>query len=419
MSIGRTMVQTAIRIDCEQAVVAFANLQVFALIYLQKFVVGGESFPLSVPMLVMFASIAWMVVTERLSFVATRLATYMIFVCSCLLSCSLTGGSITSILQLILLYASMTVCATVSEAAYRQVLDRFAALMILPAWLIVMQYVYQKVTGGSDPVSMTPLVPKWLLMQGYFYEAHLPWDAPFMRPNGFFFLEPSFASIFTASAAILEINYSRRLRRIILMLAATYMSTGATGVFMLLIAAPLLLARESPGVVAAVLTAITIGTVVALVSNVPLPLMSRVDEINDGNASGGSHVVLPASQFVALLSDPSYLLIGNGAGSSARPPASATIETVGTNSPIVIPWPMVKLTNEYGILSIVAFIVFYITGIGDRTNLPLKIALSVVYFFSGGYLLSPTIVEMLVILCFVVRPERTKDMNTFPASTRP
>ena len=79
-------------------------------------------------------------------------------------------------------------------------------LMFFPACIIIVQYAYQKITGSGDPISMTPLVPKSLMMQGYIYEAHDPWNSPFMRPNGFFFLEPSFVSAFTASAAIFLIS---------------------------------------------------------------------------------------------------------------------------------------------------------------------------------------------------------------------
>ena len=205
----------------EQAVVRFASLQLFVLIYFQKFSLTGSSLPLSVPMMIMLAGIAGMVMSQNLSFVAPRLVSYMIFVSLCLWSQSLVGGSILSLSQLILLYSAMTVCVTVSEVSFRRILDRFITFMFLPACIIIVQYSYQRITGLGDPISMDRLVPKSLLMPGYFYEAHYPWNSPFMRPNGFFFVEPATASSYTASAAIMEIAYFRRPYRVILMIIAT------------------------------------------------------------------------------------------------------------------------------------------------------------------------------------------------------
>jgi hypothetical protein len=63
-------------VDQDKAVVRFASIQLFALIYLQKFALF-PSFQLSVPMLIMFAGIGWMVVTKKLDIAAQRLASYM------------------------------------------------------------------------------------------------------------------------------------------------------------------------------------------------------------------------------------------------------------------------------------------------------------------------------------------------------
>ena len=53
----------------------------------------------------------------------------------------------------------------------------------------------------------------------------------------------------------------------------------------------------------------------------------------------------------------------------------------------------------------ISFIIFYMSGIAGNFNLPLKIALSIVYFFTGGYLLTPNLVGLLAILCFICRAD--------------
>jgi hypothetical protein len=387
----------------ERVVVAFADLQIFALIYLQKFAIGGISFPIPVPMLIMLISIAWMAVTRNLSFSAPRLAGYIVFATCCLWSQSLSGGSLPSLVELVLLYGALTLCAHVSESTYRQIIDSFTMFMLFPAFIIIVQYAYQKLTGLSDPINMDRMIPKSALLQGFFYDAHYPWNSAFSRPNGFFFLEPSFASAFTASAAIIELSYFRRPYRLVLMLAATVLSMGATGMSMLLIAAPFLLVRETPcvGVMVTIAAIVALGALYML--DVPLPLVSRLDELHSNTSSGAGRVMLPALQFLTLLSDPSYLVTGDGAGSVA--PSTERVETLMTA------WPMLKLIKEYGLLSMISFSIFYMSGIAGKFNIPLKATLSVVYFFTGGYLLSPVMVELLVILCFIVSPMKGQQFH--------
>ncbi len=384
--------------DHERVVVRFASLQLLALIYLQKFALF-PSFQISVPMLVLLASVGWMVASQHLVFVVARLASYMVFVACCLWSESLAGGSIPSLLEVILLYGCMTVCSTLSEATYRQILNRFIIFMILPACIMIGQYSYQMLTGLSDPLNMERIVPSAMLLHNFYYAEHYPWNSFFVRPNGFFFLEPSFASAFTAAAAIIEITYFRRSHWAALMIVATALSIGGTGITMLVIAAPFLLARETPRVIAIVMVGVVVVGSVAYMADAHIPLLSRTDELGRYNASGSLRLTLPAARLAALVADPSYILDGDGSGASGDGKNDAS-------GPIMSPWPIVKLASEYGLLSMVSFVVFYMSAIVGNFNLPLKIALSFEFQLTGGYLLSPVMVELVIMLCFMVAPER-------------
>jgi len=212
----------------ERVVVAFATVQFFALIYLQKFALFAPSFPLAVSMLIMLAGVVWLVVTGDLRFVPPRTAALLLFLGFCFLSESLANGSWSSLTQLILLYVPMALSADVSPTLYRRIMNRFIMLMILPAGIMIVQYAYQKLTSLSDPINLEKFFPQSVLMPGFFYNARFPWYSTFSRPNGFFFLEPSFASAFTASAAILEISYFRRPWCAVLLVVATVLSLGGT-----------------------------------------------------------------------------------------------------------------------------------------------------------------------------------------------
>jgi len=381
--------------------VTFLNIQIFSLIYLQKFAIGPISFQLDVPMMILFISMIWMVMSNRLHIRLERLAGFLLFFGMCLMSQVISGtdGSIPSILYLAVLYSFFLVTVELTQAGYLSVLDRFVKFMIIPAIIMIVQFSFQKATGQPDPIDMNHLLPPSILQQGYCYDLHYPWYVPFSRPNGFFLLEPSFASAFAAAAAIIEITYFRRLRYILLMLVGTFLSLGATGTSLLIVAAPFLLAREKPGVIAAVVVAVIVALLTAYMFNLPLPLVSRTDELSSSNSSGTDRLLDPAKDFISLLSNPAFLFSGTGAGSS-----SVLLGATST-------WPMVKILQEYGLVTMTSFVMFYLCCIVGNFNVPLKISLSVIYGFTGGYLLSPAMVELLALTCFMVVPLRTKTMR--------
>ena len=382
---------TAPAVDREPAVIGFLSVQMFALIYLQKLALFSPAFPLSVPMLILFGSLGYMVLMRKMQMSPQRLGYYIVFVGVVVFATSLSGGSFASFIDLVVLYGCWIMQSRTSLPAYRTILNRFLWLMTIPAIITIVQYAYQKLTGLSNPINMTFVVPRWLLMEGFVYIAHYPWYSSFIRPNGFFFLEPSFLSAFTATATIIEIVYFRRWYFVGLMVVATLMSTGGTGMLMFLIAAPFLLAREKPRLVIAVVSLTTIGLLAALSMDVSLPLVSRIGEVQHRNSSGGERLIVPATQFVAHFFDPTYFFYGAG-------PGTTLTEVDG---------PLVKVLNEYGVLAMVAYVLFYTICIWRIPNRSLKFSLSVIFLFTGGYLLNPIMVEMLYVLFFAVQPLQT------------
>lgn len=384
----------------DRSIMRFVTFQLFALIYMQKLAVPWVNFgqhlgQINISMLVMILSLGWMVTLGRIGFSPVRLGCYMMFVAFCLISQILVGnmGSLPSLIELLLLCAYMTVSIELPESAYLRVLDRFIKMMIVPAIIILCQYGVQKVTGQRNPISMN----KWMgatstyLYHGYFYEAGYPvWNAPFTRPNGFFFLEPSFASMFAASAAIIEITYFRRPFMLVLMVMATVLTFGGTGMTMLLVAAPFLLARENPRFILGCLVVGVVGFATAYVLNVPLPLIDRMGELQNSSASGADRLTVPATQLVAVLFDRTHVFGGIGAGATPQ-----DFSEFGSA------WPVLKVINEYGLLAMCSFAALYALSMVGNFNVPLKVAVTIIYQFTGGYLLSPVMLEFIVLLCVI------------------
>ncbi|CAM6054509.1 unnamed protein product [Sphagnum tenellum] len=353
-------------------------------------------------MVAMIVGVGWMILKGKLKFSPIRLGLYCVFVALCLISQVLVGsiGSFPSIIELFLLTGYMTLSVELPENAYLQMLNRFSKLMLIPALIMLCQYGVQKITGQRDPISMDQWVgspeTSQILYHGYFYEAAYPlWTSSFTRPNGFFFLEPSFASMFTATAGIIEVMYFRRTFFLVLMMSATVLSFGGTGMTMFLVAAPFLLTRQNPRFIIGCLVVAVMGLGTAYALNIPVPLIDRLGELQTTQSSGASRVTVPANQLVTLMFDHTHIVGGTGAG------ATSDDATTFGNA-----WPILKLINEYGLLAMLSFIALYATSLSgnDRNNVALKVALTIIYQFTGGYLLSPVMLELVVFLCCFIKP---------------
>jgi hypothetical protein len=123
--------------------------------------------------------------------------------------------------------------------------------------------------------------------------------------------------------------------------------------------------------------------------DIPLPVVSRLGELDRSHSSGAERLMLPARELQTMLFNPTLVLVGGGAGST--PPYTGGV------------WPFVKLLREYGLLAMMSFLALYVVGVaGYYSNLALKVSLSVIYLFTGGYLLNPTMAELVIMFCFML-----------------
>jgi hypothetical protein len=284
------------------------------------------------------------------------------------------------------MYSFFTLSIQATPDAVRKVMGLFVGMMILPCAIVLFQNYFQHSTGRPDPLNMNAMLPKEFLLQGYFYNEHYPfWYSKFTRPNGFFFLEPSFMSEYAALAAIVEALYFRRLWLFVFFVYSVILSTGATGVVTLAVAAPFLLARESPKIVATILIVGVIGLAVGYAAN-QLPFLSRVGALNH-DSSGADRMLVPAEKLVQFVLDPAYLLTGIGPGH-------------GLPGDIGNGWAITKLVYEYGVATAIAYMALFIATIAaNGEDLPMKAAIFFVFHFTGGYLLDVNAINFLVVTC--------------------
>jgi hypothetical protein len=384
--------------DKHRSVVRFILLQFFLMIYIQRFAVGSGVTQISVPMVLALLSVVYMQVTRKLSMSTVRVSLYCLFVASMLSSMLLTRqllgsyGSLLSFLQVIVAYWPITIATDLpEEVMHSYVFDKFVKFMILPAAIVIFQYCWQKGTGMPDFLNLDQWLPKSVLAQGFSYHMPYPWNSPFTRPNGLFFLEPSVISMFTAAAAVVEMMYYRRVWFLVLFSFGTAMSMGGTGFTILLIATPMVLIKRLPLSISLPLIAVAVITVNVLAGmGVPLPLLSRMDEL-DHASSGNARLTQPFNSLMTLLNDPGYVFTGEGAGTTSL--------SFGTSMDMGSPWPIVKLLYEYGSITTLAYIAMF-AGIvlSNRDNIPLKVAFIVIFHFTGGYLVDSFAINFFSIL---------------------
>ena len=358
--------------------------QLFVLIYLQRLAVPVGGLAISLPLIATGAALAALAATRRLTFSRTRLVLFAVMGASAALSQAVVRrarcrwrASRTSWRS-----TSSTRCGwRWTTGGYAAVWRAFAALMVVPAVLVVAQYGWQLREGPGSGLGLDFLFPRRLLLPGYVYqsssEAWRTWD----RPNGVFFLEPSFCSAFLALAFLNEALWLRRRGLAALFLAALILCSGATGLMLVAIAIGWRLRHSRSAMLAIAATGLAL---VALIDS-QLATLGRLAELSRPGSSGYERLVLPLASFYRLVGDPGGWLAGHGAGQITADFGNA--------------WPMVKLTYEYGLPTAVAWLALFVAAIGARENAGVRIAVFVVFQFTGGYLLSPIMVLFVALAC--------------------
>jgi hypothetical protein len=384
---AHTTRQVAVLRDLSYWVFAF---QIFSLVFLQKFALPVGKLPISVPMITLYVCLAVLVLKSQLYISPLRLtAVGLLFAVTLVTQITIRKPiSAPSFLQFLLLYLPFLFVWRVSGEKYLKLMGVFQNAMIIAGAMVFVQLASQMVLGLGNAPNLEIFVPHKFLLPGYNYAAPITWGQKFVRPNGFFLLEPSFVSSFLASALIIELLFFHRLWRIIYYAAALLGVVAATGIVMTLIAAPLLLARRNFRAAAVTGFAGIIGAIAALATGAADLLLGRFSELGSPRSSAFQRLIAPLLYLRDVYVDPSKVLTGVGAGNSNE---------VGVSL-----WPVAKVMIEYGALSGIIFMIFLAICMGRSVNKPLALALFITYNFTGGFLLVPiTVIQILLLACLL------------------
>ena len=350
----------------------------FTAIYLQKLGLTGNAAGVTLLGIVEYVTIIGLAFAGCLTISPLRLAIFMFFLAAALMSQMLLGRPVSylSMIFLVFLYLPFVLICKVDQDEWLKITGLYQVLMLPIAFMVFIQAFSQAVLGLKSP-SIENYIPSNLLMPGFLYEGHLHYGHSYIRPNGFFMVEPSAVSTYLAVAVIAEVAVFRRFWRAGVYAAAIIVSTGATGLVVLAGAAPVLFLKESRSVKAVLLGVLFAGAVVVLATGAGTSFFERVNELDVKNSSGSERLVAPLIEFAQVLQDPGHLLSGEGAGALSKADANVSA------------WPVVKLAYEYGLLTALLFMTLFVVAFIGAPIPAAAFGWFLIFNFTGGYLLTP------------------------------
>lgn len=198
---------------------------------------------------------------------------------------SFTSFALAAVIQSFLIFR-----IRLSRDDYDELLHFFVKIMIILAFVGIIQYFSQFIVGNLA-FALDVYLPDMLLLKGFNLMNPLYYGSPTIKSNGFFFLEPSFFNQFLAVAFVAEFIRKARVAVLALFIVASVLTYSGTGLTMLALIVPYHAWRQRKfrlvalGVVG-VMIAIPLGGMLELNA-----LTDRVSEFSEKQSSGYSRFV--------------------------------------------------------------------------------------------------------------------------------
>jgi hypothetical protein len=255
-----------------------------------------------------------------------------------------------------------------------------------------LQFAVQFGFGAEAMFPFDLVLPDSLFIKGFNLRIPVAPGAPILKSTGLWFLEPSHFSQISALSLIIEALFFRRLVWLASFAAGVFLSFSGTGIMLLLVIAPLILLRRQNF---ALLALGLFAGIIVLTAGEALfvsAFTDRIQSFSNTQSSAYARFVAPVVLFLDMVHTGGvHLLFGYGAGTMDVVTGSTDFESHDTS------W--IKLVHEYGIVGAAAFLSFYVPALVKRAPSPLLAAAFLVEFlFLGGYLLSPYIQIITVVL---------------------
>lgn len=371
------------------------QLMLVAAIPLQRFGLSLGDAEIALGLAVSLGCVGWLALSGRLRIDIHRLALLGIVVAAASASAALhpSQSSASSLALFIVLYTPFVFVTSTDRATFLDSLLTFQGLVSLCAVLGIVQFFAQFLLHSPQLFTFQGLLPDGILLHNFNIVVPLRYGSSIFKSNGFFFLEPSIFSQYTALAVLVELLFFRSRLRLALFAVSLVFSYSGTGLLLLAVFLPMVIIyRRAVGIMA-----IGVAAAVLLVAFGDLwhmdVLLQRLGEFHSTQSSGFARFL---SAFWLLrdyiLDDTLALLFGRGPGSIS---AVLTQVSYVAHDPT---WG--KLLFEYGVVGTAAFALFFLACIFPESHSAgLSGFLLFGFLFFGGMLLDPRLNALLLVFC--------------------
>jgi hypothetical protein len=383
----------------------FVVSQLFGFFFLQKFAVPAAGGSIQINLFLLYAGLVGLGVAGYLAIQPVRLALFAGFLFAATIGHVIGGHSfsIPALLLVLLLYLPFIFVFDVSRPAFQRWMNANQIFAVVLAGIVIAQHIMQLLWGAESWPDLHEMLPNEYLFPAYNYMNAMEYGSSIYKPNGIFLLEPSFVSQFAAIAIVVEIVFFRRIWRLSLFFAMLLLTFSGSGLMILALSSPLILARLSGrmvfGVIAVLVMMVPVATSIGWLDQIS----SRADEFQRPGTSGYSRYAEPLE--VARRSSKDPLIVVRGAGAGATPASGMSL-------------PVTKMFTEYGLLaSIFLFGLICYATFSGAPSLRLALIMFLYYNLGGGGMSLPIYVIPLLVMCAIIRirePGSDQDVAVSP-----
>ncbi|MFK5598192.1 hypothetical protein ACFZ8E_14435 [Methylobacterium sp. HMF5984] len=370
-------------------ILMFAKIQIFSIIFLQKLAIPiGADGEIQLVLPIFLLSLLFIKAKDSFKIDIMNSMSYILFIIIATISQIIAFKiSINSFGLLIALYILFLLKFEINRNNYAEIQGFFVNCMAIISCITIYQAITQYTVGIEYWPNLDKILPNQILFSNYNYMQRLSYLSIYFKPNGIFLLEASFISQFCVIALIIEILTFRRIIVSSLLSISIVLSLSGTGLMILGFCAPVLIGRASGRMIVAAIVVIITTAIAGSFIGWFDTITNRMTEFSSQGTSGYARFAVPINLFIEQISDPAFLITGNGAGQTVK----------GAGDYILLPFA--KLVSEYGTAAFLSFYAFIIIAIFHKTaNFELGFMLFIFYNISGSTLVLPSCVLLIPIL---------------------
>jgi hypothetical protein len=285
---------------------------------------------------------------------------------------------------------------------FRGTLWAYQSVSAFIAVVAIAQFALQFVIDGRELIHFYGIFPDSVLPTTLWNTIiSVPSKPSLIKSNGLFLVEPSVLGQTIGLAVVIEVLEFRRPWYLALFAAALLVSYSGTGLMLVLAFLPLSGLRGKNALLA-VLGVVVLAAALVVSGVIDLSsYTSRVGEFDAPGSSGSERFVEPfwLAQANFSTSTVKELLVGHGPGTSTAFANEAWYGGVDATA--------FKLWYEYGFVGAAAFVCFFASCLRLSTCPKLIVAVVLfTYLFLGSYLIIPSDLAILMVLCTLTQRER-------------